>query len=376
MLRTAIWAVLLVSGCSDIGIELQDIPFNYVAPSPDHGSWLSMDLAPDGERLAVAYYDRTEEALGFAVGEIRDDQIFWKHEQVDGYPSGDSLPTSVGMYTSMKVAPDGTVWVAYYDQGADYLKVAHRVGPVWTADRIDSGGGMWNSLAFGADGKPVIAHYSKDDRSLRVSRFRDAESGWSTATVLEGAPFAGVGEDGVGFTREAQAGEYIDFQIVGGREYIAYYDRAQQRLGLLEGSDGNFNQTFITSPGVDAGQWPSLLVDGDNLFIGFHDVENQDLVIGSRTGGAWTFAVADDGAYRGADVELFKKDGELAAVYFDGQNNDMLYVERSGQAWLDTNLGADEQAVGFHNEVVRVNGQYWAASYDFTNRSIYAREIE
>ncbi|MBT3224597.1 MAG: hypothetical protein HN348_36480, partial [Proteobacteria bacterium] len=83
------------AGCScnqDYAFTKTEIP-SYTAPQ-DLGSWLSMDVAPDGRRLVVAYYDREQTALGFAVGEPQEDgTVVWEHEHVDGYPDSEGMDT-------------------------------------------------------------------------------------------------------------------------------------------------------------------------------------------------------------------------------------------------------------------------------------------
>ena len=63
--------ILLATGCSCNEYDLT--PFQgYEELEDDHGQWLSMKVSPDN-RLAVAYFDRTFGALGFALGEPQDD---------------------------------------------------------------------------------------------------------------------------------------------------------------------------------------------------------------------------------------------------------------------------------------------------------------
>ena len=141
------------------------------APDPldaDHGQWLSMDVAPTGD-LAVTYYDRDAGGIGFARGEIQNDlQVWWYHEQVDGYPDDQGVNTGdKGQFTSMKVAPDGVVWASYYDGDNGALRLAKRTGGVWETEPADGGSGpsphagLWTSLDLDADGNPVVAHYDR-----------------------------------------------------------------------------------------------------------------------------------------------------------------------------------------------------------------------
>jgi hypothetical protein len=77
----------------------------------------------------------------------------------------------------------------------------------------------------------------------------------------------------------------------------------------------------------------------------------------------------------GADTEVFRRAGNLAIVYFDGQNNDMKLATKSGTVWVTETLGAADNAVGFHNEIVRLGDGFWAASYDFTGRVLFTYRL-
>jgi hypothetical protein len=363
---------------------------------PDHGAWLSMALAPDQSRLVMAYYDRELGALGFAVGTPQDDgTVAWAHEQVDGYsdPNSGTDTGDRGKFASMKVAPDGTVWIAYYDATKRDLRYAHRAGGLrsWSTGLVDNGtgglpsAGEWCSLALDANGSPVISYQDGTDKTLKVARLSTTqdegtpELEWTVSEAWRGQAFSQdvTAADGTvsTVTREANVGQFSRLLISGATEYIAYYDAAQQRLGLLEGSNGSYTQSFITEAGTDQGAWPSLLLDGGTLWAAWHDLTNQNLMVGSRGNGGWTSEVADPGEYVGADTEIFKRGGDVAVVYFDGQNNDMKAATKSGASWNIETLGS-EGAVGFHNEVVRVGDGFWAGSYNYTSRTTVMVQLQ
>ena len=104
-------AFMLISGCngckSDVNVAstFEDTGEPFLA---DWGSWLSMDVMPDGSP-AIAYYDATDGGLGFAIASIEDDgSVSWEREQVDGFLNADNLDTGDrGKYASMKIAADG-----------------------------------------------------------------------------------------------------------------------------------------------------------------------------------------------------------------------------------------------------------------------------
>jgi len=385
MISTRIWSAAVVSTLFLVGCNCRsESGFNPIDPHQglenDHGSWLSMDLAPDG-RLAVAFYDRTRGAVGFAVGdEVAEGRIAWRYEEVDGYPDKEGLnPGDRGKYASMKVTPDGAVWVAYHDSANGALRAAKRTGATWESELADAGSGLapsaghWASLDLDADGNPVVAHHEAGQKVLRVARHDG--TAWSADTVWEGTDWTGPDETGEVVTRPADVGQFARLLIHDGTEYIAFYDAARQSLDLLEGTAGAYTHTVVHD-GVDVGQWPSIWTDGTDLAIAFHDVADQDLLLATRSGGgAFSVEVVDDGEFVGADTEVFKKDGDYAILYFDGRYNDMKLATRSEGSWTRETLGGETTAVGFHNEVVETGDGWWVASYDYTHRDIYVREL-
>lgn len=365
--------LLLAVGCSCQQEYSFPEPVEITHADPkDHGSWLSMDAAPDGRRITMAYYDRSAGALGYAVGTPgADGAVDWLHERVDGYPGSDGLNrANRGKFASQKTAPDGTVWVAYTDVEKGGLYVARRTAPsTWESEEIDPGAGHWASLAIGADGNPIVAHHHPGDKSLRLSRF-DGQS-WSSSTIHTGQPWSYQDpETNQVHTRPASVGTYARLFVHDGVEYIAFYDAAQRTLDLLEGANGDYTHTVVDRTG-HVGQWPSIVVDGGTLLIAYHDVGAQHLKLATRTGGSWSVETVDDGQFRGADTEVFLRGSKPAVVYFDGYMNDMLLATRDGGDWVVERVGGDDAAVGFHNEVVRLGDTYWMASYDFTNGKLF-----
>ena len=370
--------VLIAAGCScnqEYAFpERNEVSFD--APE-NFGAWLSLDSTPDGTQIAMAYYDLAAGALGFAVGTPQPDgSVSWAHEPVDGYTGDDGLDrANRGKYASMKVAADGTVWIAYHDVDQGGLYVSQRLGPGnWTeAEKVDVGGGsapsagQWASLALDANDRPVIAHHDGGTGTLRTTRF-DGTS-WTSEEIWTGSDYTVTGDTGEDTTIEANVGTYARLLIHDSTEYIAFYDAAWKTLNLLEGTPGSYTHTVVDDTG-DAGQWPSMWTDGGSLKIAYHDVANQDLVLSSREAGAWNREIVDSGDYRGADTEIFLRGDTLSVLYFDGANNDQLLATQDGE-WTTETVGGASAAVGFHNEVVEVRGVHWLASYDYTNQTLF-----
>jgi hypothetical protein len=156
--------------CSD------DIPAGRVGPYSDVG-------VNTGGTMWVSAYAQSHGDLVVAQttgGRIPDEAWEW----VDGVPDGPvTVPGSkirggieddgadVGMYTSIAVADDGTVYVSYFDVDRGALKLAQRkVEGTWTVSDVElanAGGdqgsqknaaGMYTSLTLDHAGSPGIAY--------------------------------------------------------------------------------------------------------------------------------------------------------------------------------------------------------------------------
>lgn len=402
--RLPMLSALALAGCPSELPNIEPItpPESAEAP-PDHGSWLSLDTSPDGSVPVMAYYDRELGALGFGIGTIdADGGVSWFYEKVDGYQAASGLDSGdIGKYASLKVAPDGTVWIASYNATTRALRFARRVAgsynieapAQWVTGDIDVGPGVgeWASLDIASDGLPVVSYHDGLNGDLKVAKLAadpgfDAEATytWNVSTVYEGAPFAvpSGDSDGGETVREGDAGEHTRLLADGANLYLAFYDRAEGSLRLAESQDDGTTWTVSrVAPAApdgsrDVGQWPSILVDQGDLVISYHDVGNQDLIVATRGGsGTWSTEVVDAGEFVGADSEIIRRGGTLQVVYFDGQTNDMRLASKSGSTWTRELLGGETSAVGFHNEVIKVGDAWYAASYDFGPRAIYWKPL-
>jgi hypothetical protein len=366
-------AVLAGCSCNDQTFAPLDEP----ALTDDFGKYLSMDVAPDKSPV-IAYYNVTQGALGFAVGKVKPDgKVAWKHEQVDGFSEGGMDSGDVGQFCSMKVAKDGTVWISYY--GLKQLRVAHRVDGVWAHETVDVGSGSamdvgkYTSLQLDADQSPVIAYYDAGNKTLKVARKKDGA--WDAETVFEGDAWSGADADGNPVERPADAGRFPRLLIDGSTEYIAFRDDAQQTLELLEGFPGAYTHTTVDASG-NVGTWPSLLVDGEDLYIAYEDLGTTTLKVAKREGaGRFQFDTVDEDDHTGADTELFKKGDEVGIMYFDGRHNDIKVALQDKDGWTTDKAAGDSGALGFFNETVAIGEHRYIASYDYTHRTLFWKEL-
>lgn len=356
-------------GCSETGIRPNpvDTAVEVVEFTNDWGQWLAMDVLPDGAP-AVAYYDATEGALGFAIAAFDEEGVVsWQREPVDGYPDEDGFDRGDrGKHVSMAVAADGTVWLAYQDVALGTMRYAVRdTAGVWTADLADAGGGStsdagyFTSVALNAASEPVIVHYDRNRQNLRVARWNGTS--FVGSVLAEGEDL----ED-----ESANVGEFAKIVIASNVEYVTYYDRTYGDLRLSWGAPNNHTTEVIDSEG-DVGQWSDVLLLSGTLYVAYHDVGNQDLRLAIGEPGAFESEIIDSGDFVGADTALYFGEGGPAMAYFDGRNNDMKLARRESGAWIIETLTGDQSARGFHNEAVTSSLGTFVACYDYTNRNLW-----
>ena len=371
------------NGCSDTNlVARQPVPFDDTSYEPlthDWGSWLSMGVSLEGAPV-VSYFDRTKGALGFATATwTEDEELQWRHEKVDGYADESGFDAgNRGKYSTLGVAADGRVWIAYQDVTNKNLRYATR-GPgedVWESNNADVGGGaqpdagLYANLALDAYGHPVVAHYDQGVGALRVARWNG--SAFSGVVADEGvAPAGDTGADEL----VADVGMYPNMAISDSIEYIAYYDVANGDLKLAWGAAGSYSVEVVDAEG-DVGQWPDIVVHDEQLHIAYHDVTNGDLKYAVGSPGSWSIETVDTADHVGADTHIWVSGGKPQIVYFDGRNNDMKQAWQSGDGWQSRTVTEDPGALGFHNEVVVSNGQTWAGTYDYTNRTLWFKTLD
>jgi len=367
---------LLLAGCG-----CRDDPVHPVDDVPtedpnDVGQWLSMGTMPDGSP-AVSFYDNTKGALAFSIGTVKDGDVFWDREEVDGYPGQDGLdPGDRGRYTSLVVQDDGIVWVTYYDSTNGALRYAHRNGDgEWETGIAGTGSGpspdvgKFSSVALNSDGNPVVAFYDVGDAELRFSAWNG--TGFSTEVVDEGTGPADTGADAV----EADVGKYANLVSYDGVEYIAYYDAAHGQLKLASGNGSGWSVETVddgTDTESKVGAWPDIFFEGGRMVIAYQDVGNGDLRLAQGTpGGSWALETVDSGSEMGADAAVYL-DGESPVIYyFDGYNNDIRKAAKDGEDWSTETVDGDSAALGFHIETATNGTDRFVACYDYTNRKIW-----
>jgi MYXO-CTERM domain-containing protein len=365
--------------CSD------DIPAGHVGPYSDVGTnasgsvWVSAYAQTHGD-LIVA------QSMG---GRIPDDAWEW----VDGVPDGPvTVPGSkirggveddgpnVGMYTSIAVAADGTVYVSYYDVDRGALKLAIRgldgtyaISDVELANAVGDPGsstnsvGMYTSISFDQSGQPGIAYLAhlSDGTNTR------AEVHWAQAhTIAPAGPndwTVTVADTGTIPPDDASnpniyplpegLGLFIDSERdLQGNPVITYYDRGKGLLKVAKWDAGmsKFDAaiTFDGSAGNDVGWSPSVQVGPDGkVNVAYVDATTDDLKYITEGGMP---EIIDDG-YRidgttvdglpkpvyhlvGDDAGLVLANGVPQVVYQDDTTQELLLATKGANGWTHESI--------------------------------------
>ncbi|WP_437603422.1 hypothetical protein WMF28_17650 [Sorangium sp. So ce590] len=337
------------------------------------GAYTSVAVAADKRTVWVAGYAEADWHNAFQWGDLvvgtwDGESVAW--EAIDGVPAeppvdparfdvsgfrgGQTDPgDDVGLWTSIAIGPDGEPAVAYYDRTHRGLKLAQRQGDTWAVSSVqqapNSDIGRYAKLLF-VKGLPVIAYLAMEpgeDGAVTSSvRLATGES----ATPGEGAwRFEDVATDEATPCREFLCDEGTKCIRATGRcvKPLASGDCAPAcasgQVCIDEGgspacaaiSDGNPTDTYPEA----IGDYIAMAPDNAGGFgLAFYDRIHGDVVIASRSAGAWETRIVDGAAPDGTDTgdvgmgaSLFiDRAGDWHLAYADGRSEGLRYARVKG----------------------------------------------
>jgi hypothetical protein len=354
-----------------------------IEPGPNVGEHTSIASDGNSDVFHVAYYDRDEGRLKYALF----DGGAWTSMVVDE-------SAHVGMYTSIAIGPDGNPWIAYMMvEGTVDMDPTPRTGLKLaraTSSRPESASDWQTFLVDSAPIPPPIcmggcgSGQECVDLGGAAPECRPASTACADTCAddelcvdVNGTPSCELEYNLAPLTDLIEGtGLFADLAFdSAGRPLIAYYDRLQGDLRLATGNgDGTFALATVDGNDMmnptDVGQHASIAVGPTgNAAIAYFDATNADLVYFDLAGG--TREIVDDGITPpdlrlvGADASLlFDQNGDPAIAYQDPTLIDLLYARRTGAppAWWSEVLkgdppsgGEDGTASGFYAAQIRID---------------------
>ncbi|XXY49493.1 hypothetical protein WME91_56770 [Sorangium sp. So ce269] len=349
------------------------------------GAYTSVAVAADKRTVWVAGYAEADWQNAFQWGDLvvgtwDGEAVAW--QAIDGVPAeppvdperfdvrgfraGQTDPgEDVGLWTSIAVGPDGEPAVAYYDRTNRGLKFAQKQGDTWAVSSVQQASnsdiGRYAKLLF-VKGLPVIAYLAMEpgeDGAVTSSvRLATGES----ATPEEGAwRFEDVARD--------EATPCREFLCGGGMKCIRTTGRCEKPLEsadcdpacgsgqacIDEGgspvcaaiSDGSRTETYPEA----IGDYIAMAPDAAGGFgLAFYDRIHGDVVIASRSMGAWETRIVDGAAPDGTDTgdvgmgtSLFiDRAGDWHLAYADGRSEGLRYARVKGGTDVEPSEVADD----------------------------------
>lgn len=226
----------------------------------------SLAIAPDGAPL-VAY-----NSVGGALRLLKCPQ------SVAGTCINPSVTTvdssaNVGLWNSLAIGADGFPVISYYDGTNSHLKVAKCANSACTSQAaaspatVDSanGAGQWSTIAIGADGNPFVAYIDQGSLSLKVLKCGNAActSGNSISVLDSVAPGSGYVSIAVG---------------IDGAPIISYYTGQLKVAKCGNSSCSSGNVVTTVDAGGNVGTWTSISIGSDAMpVIAYRDETNSTL---------------------------------------------------------------------------------------------------
>ncbi len=325
----------------------------------DVGWWTSVALT--NGKAHIAYYDRDNAALKFAVEESKGK---FRTMTVE-----DDETIELGAYASLVIDGNGMPAIAYLATnvpGANgALKTELRLA---RATRAAPGESDWTiSVITRSDASCAGACGS--GRACIVSPSAAPLQGCAAITS-DCAAACGTGQACVATmcrevfntppTVEMPTGSGLFVTLLGladGRLAAVYYDR--NRTALVVASEtapgsSQFTETVLDEAG-DRGMWASAVADGSTIHVAYQDALVDAVYYTSWNGSVTPPQLIDDGARNndrahpvGASATVMMRGGVPNVIYQDGMNADLMLAQRNGMTWSVSALATGSPLDGFH----------------------------
>jgi len=296
-----------------------------------------------------------------------------------------------GYFTSLAMDSNNHPWIAYYDNTAGVLKLAHFNGANFVTEVVDDNGntGLYPSLALNANNMPRITYYDATDRilkyayktlqgwviqsidpfspngkysSLKLDAAGNPHFSYVTAAPLNdelkyglinsqglsldivdngGSQQTGYGTGNIDFTTSLQltpngAPVISYYDASNGILKMADYDPATQQWKNQIVADGSKLQAPSDHPfSKDVGMYNSLVLDkNNNPHISYYDADYGTLRYAYFNGVIWNYEYIDRESFVGAYNSIaLAQNGVPVVAYQDITNGALKIAFRQKKGW-------------------------------------------
>jgi hypothetical protein len=244
------------------------------------GTWNSIAIGTDGFPI-IAHYDASNANLRVTHCKSID------CNSTAGYDTNviDSAP-SVGMYNSIAIGSDGFPIISYFDNDARNLKVAHCKSidcnntAGYDINVIDSGEnvGKHTSIAIGWDELPIISYWDAANQSIKIAHCNDLECSDSPGSEIDITTFSHPEGDSTG----AFSSVAINHGAVGYSDpFISYHNDTDRSLEVFHCINVSCTAGSVyTVQSSDAtGYQNSIMINAHHPMIVHRDMANDYIQI-------------------------------------------------------------------------------------------------
>ena len=315
------------------------------------------DLAYDDRgTLHLAYYDANDTHLKYAS---RPEGGTWSEPR-----TLDDGPTS-GLYAD--VATDGRrVAVSYFDAGDADLRVAVLDGGKWKTETVDAAGatGMYTAAAFGTSGELFVSYYDRDHKDLKVAE-RRADGSWAIKTIdAEGD----VGRHGDLAVDPKTGGWVVAYEATSANEVRLAREVVPTRQQKRDVARGRleplppFTVEAVDAVRAGSGSVSLVLGPGNEAALSFLDAASGDVRFLNHNSVGWTRQTVLPGQFQGHDATLWydRADGAFKLLSYNLEEG-VLQLAEDGPNWRLSNLvyappGADATKLTEASAAVAADG--------------------
>lgn len=295
----------------------------------------------------------------------------WESEIVDSDPR-------VGAHAALAFNATSIPFISYYDGTNGRLKVAYKVGAIWTKMVVDT---------------PVLMAVSGTEERQLSSVEKNPNMPEELATQVLGRPWREA-ELYLNIPDEAEAivpdaggvGKYTSITIDSlGRVHVSYYDEQNKDLKYAFWDTVNPWQVETVDAYADQGKvglWTSIATDTSNRpHISYMSEKYDDLKYAFKKGSSWDIVTVDSTHNVGTRTSLVLRGNPTRyayITYFDFSTNHLRFAvhdfTQPFDNWSVSNLG-DESGVGLYSSIFLDHQDFLhVAFYDFADGDLkYAR---